>query len=332
MNDEVADIASHIRKLMGTSHPLINTAKDLIMEKHTLPKWGLIVLLLSKCNNLTLQPGVRRDISEGILPQQRTLAEVTEMVKTSNILHNTVQNYDRSDLNNEANYGNKLALLSGDYLLSTSFKLLAEMKNQEVNELISTALRDLNESNFIGPRDEQNRAVPEKPKKQGTENTVPVEFSTAPYRIQNFLGFAKSEWIIRNLLGGASLLARACEASMILSGDERKRKEAHVFGRQLGLVYQLCQELQAFENGDDFELVSAPILFHLQYDTGFYQSIVEEPECLNYSQIRETVKNGPGIQKTVELKTECALNALEELIKFPECKARYALERIIQTM
>lgn len=27
MNDEVADIASHIRKLMGTSHPLINTAK-----------------------------------------------------------------------------------------------------------------------------------------------------------------------------------------------------------------------------------------------------------------------------------------------------------------
>lgn len=63
-------------------------------------------------------------------------------------------------------FGNKIALLSGDYLLGNSCVELANLRNQEIVELISSALRDLAESEFIGIRDIQNIPLPYRPKSQ----------------------------------------------------------------------------------------------------------------------------------------------------------------------
>lgn len=51
----------------------------------------------------------------GILHSQRVLAEVTEMIRTSNILHNSVLNiYNKdSEVFQDLNYGNTLSLLTG---------------------------------------------------------------------------------------------------------------------------------------------------------------------------------------------------------------------------
>ncbi|CAH0556611.1 unnamed protein product [Brassicogethes aeneus] len=330
MNDEVADIANHMRKLMGTGHPLINTAKDLIMEKDTMPKWGLIILLLSKCQQINIRLEIQPDLTEGILPQQRTLAEVTEMVRISNVLHNSIVNHEKSDTSNS--YGNKLALLSGDFLLSTSFKLLAEMRNQEVNLLISTALRDLNESNFIEPRDKQNKPLPAKPLKKKTEIEVPVELTMQPYKISEYLGSAKSEWTIRSLLGGATLMARSCEATMILSENIPYQNSAHVFGRNMGLLFQISQELKNFQDCASVELTSAPILFHLEYEPSLYEEIVENSDKIEMDKLKNIVNNGPGIEKTIKLKKYFTNNALKALHTFPKSKARLALESIIENM
>ncbi|XP_048519099.1 all trans-polyprenyl-diphosphate synthase PDSS2-like [Dendroctonus ponderosae] len=51
LNDEAANVANHIRKLIGTNHPLLTTARDLIIGDRT-PTWGLIVLLISKAGGL----------------------------------------------------------------------------------------------------------------------------------------------------------------------------------------------------------------------------------------------------------------------------------------
>lgn len=76
------------------------------------------------------------------------------MVRTSNIIHKSILNISKDDTQIEdLNFGNKLSLLTGDYLLSNSFKELAGLKCHEVNELISTCLRDLVEADFIEPRD-----------------------------------------------------------------------------------------------------------------------------------------------------------------------------------
>lgn len=90
----------------------------------------------------------------GILHNQRVLAEITEMVRTSNIIHKSILNVSNKDMDIEdLNFGNKLSLLTGDYLLSNSFRELAGLKCHEVNELISTCLKDLVEAEFIEPTD-----------------------------------------------------------------------------------------------------------------------------------------------------------------------------------
>lgn len=65
------------------------------------------------------------------------MAEVTEMIRTSHLVHKGLVNIEPSvyaettDLN-DMNFGNKIALLSGDYLLANACVELANLRNQDV--------------------------------------------------------------------------------------------------------------------------------------------------------------------------------------------------------
>lgn len=148
----------------------------------------------------------------GILHSQRVLAEITEMIRTSNIIHKSILQMDLDDPNyKDLNFGNKLSLLTGDYLLSTSFGELAGLKNHDVNEFISTCLRDLSEAQFIEPRDKQNKPLPAPPLKDQKDIQIPNQFDNEILQISEVLGNAKAEWTLRHLLDGASLLAKCCQ-------------------------------------------------------------------------------------------------------------------------
>ena len=68
---------------------------------------------------------------------QRALAEVTEMIRTSHLVHKGLVNiysghYPEPTELNDVTFGNKIALLSGDYLLGNSCAELANLRNQDV--------------------------------------------------------------------------------------------------------------------------------------------------------------------------------------------------------
>lgn len=68
---------------------------------------------------------------------QRALAEVTEMIRTSHLVHKGLVNihpglFEEGAVLNDMTFGNKIALLSGDYLLSNCCVELAALRNQEV--------------------------------------------------------------------------------------------------------------------------------------------------------------------------------------------------------
>jgi len=71
---------------------------------------------------------------------QRGLAEVTEMIRTSNLVHKGLVNIYPNDPNMEQDnrmmqdmiFGNKIALLGGDYLLGHCCAELAQLRNSEV--------------------------------------------------------------------------------------------------------------------------------------------------------------------------------------------------------
>lgn len=261
-------------------------------------------------------------------------------MKTSNIIHKSLQNIDKSNIKDadDINYGNKLALLTGDYLLSTCFRELAVLKNQEVNELVSTALRDLTEAEFLGPRDLQNRALPAPPDISLNNETVniPNEYGSEPYRIDGILGNAKAEWTLRNLLGGGTLLAKCCQGSLKLGGHtEELQKYAYLVGRNMALAWQLRIEQESITSYDKyspFNLTCAPVLFHLQSEPKYYKVISNLGEDVDFSSIRQTVLSGPGLEKTQELQEEFVELALSALNKFPESSATNALKNIIKAM
>lgn len=265
------------------------------------------------------------------------------MIRTSNKLHKALLNYDMSSLqNNDMNFGNKIALLSGDYLLSSSFHELACLKNHDLNELMSSALRDLVECDFIGPRDEQNHPLPAKPLpiENRKEITVPFEFGVAPIKIdvKSALGNARSEWILRNVLGGASLLGKSCQGAMLLAGhDKFLQQHAYLFGRCLALIWQTHLELQEFltTKYGPFSLVSAPVLFHLEEDLEAYKEIVKgitDITNIDFTKLHKMILNGRGIEKTKSLQEELSEEALEILKQFPVRDAHDALENIITEM
>lgn len=61
--------------------------------KNNMQAWGLIVLLVSKAAGHSPDvPEMDQDKSAGVLHSQRALAEVTEMIRTSHLVHKGLVN------------------------------------------------------------------------------------------------------------------------------------------------------------------------------------------------------------------------------------------------
>lgn len=103
--------------------------------------WGLIVLLVSKAAGHRDVESSADEKKSGVLRTQRALAEIAEMIRTSHLMHNGLQNPEEPRLaprepavaRNDTAFGNKIALLSGDYLLANSFEELSALRNQHVS-------------------------------------------------------------------------------------------------------------------------------------------------------------------------------------------------------
>lgn len=104
--------------------------------KNNMQAWGLIVLLISKAaGHAPSIPDMEQDKSAGVLHSQRALAEVTEMIRISHLVHQGLVNLQPLtkagkdlSLHGDMTFGNKIALLSGDYLLGNSCAELAGLR------------------------------------------------------------------------------------------------------------------------------------------------------------------------------------------------------------
>lgn len=308
--------------------------------KNNTQAWGLIVLLFSKAAGHSSDiPDVERDKSAGVLHSQRALAEVAEMMRTSHLAHKGLLNLNHNvDVRDNMVFGNKIALLSGDYLLSNSCTELAELRNQELVELMSSAVRDLAEAEFVGPRDSQNNPLPAEPRTEQVEYEQFCEDTKEPLVVREALGNARAEWTLRCVLNAASLLGKSCQGALKLAGhDIEMQKQGYLFGKHLALAWQACLDTEPFAPGSSgpFSLVSAPVMFHLQHDPSFYAEIEKGKlsiEEVDYDMIRKIVLSGPALEMTRELQNEHADAAVAVLNLFGESDARTALANIVAAM
>lgn len=218
-------------------------------------------------------------------------------------------------------------------------------RNQELNELISSAVRDMAEAEFIGERDEQNNPLPSQPQlrpvkgsKENFDDEIVTNDALKPITKDMCMGIPEKEWKLRTILNAGSLLGNSCQGVLKLAKlPDPLQKFGYFFGKNVSLAWQACLDLEPFQYAvlpadTTFSLVSAPVLYHLEYDAKLYDEIKKgyvSSDDIDYGKIHNEILNGPGIEKTKLLQRKHTTEALKILQNFPICESRTALQNII---
>ena len=142
VESDIRGLSGGIKELLLSDHPVLEACAKYFFDtagggKQIRPT---MVLLISYALNATKSP------IGHVLPQQKRLAEITEMIHTASLFHDDV--IDKATTRRNAAsvnqvFGNKVAILGGDFLLSRASVALARLRNLEVVELLSTVIDHL---------------------------------------------------------------------------------------------------------------------------------------------------------------------------------------------
>jgi decaprenyl-diphosphate synthase subunit 2 len=320
LSDELSNVAMQMRKLVGTGHPLLKTARKLFYGgQNSLQTRGLLVLLMAKAAGPTCNQAEFTEVMvSGIYPSQRTLAEVVEMIHTAGLIHKGIVNISpvldqRSSVSSgeDLEFGNKMAVLSGDFLLANASTGLAGLNNTHVVELMSIAIGDMTKAEFTELRDCNGNAV------------FPAD------------GTSIEDWEQQTFLSSGSLIARGCKAALMLAHhSEQLQQQAFEFGKHIALAYQLNEELQQLQTGDDsqgngFSVTSAPFILYMNSSRCKLTS-TEVNSTKNYKNLaRLILKDGSTLKEARSLRNVYGQQALNVLQHFNKSDARSALENIV---
>ncbi|KAM9777989.1 LOW QUALITY PROTEIN: all trans-polyprenyl-diphosphate synthase PDSS2 [Neosynchiropus ocellatus] len=320
LSDELSTCGSW--GLSTPQHPSLNTARGFVYDSKTnLQMRGLIVLLLSKAAgpNPAAADSLSQYMVSGIYPSQRNLAEITELIHTAFLVHRGVVNLKEWTVSDgplkDMEFGNKMAVLSGDFLLANACTGLAQLNNTKVVELISSAIGDLVEGIY-------------------DESSAPCEESGGVSS-----GPDTQAWEEQAFLSHGALLAKSCQAAMELAQHETKAQTlAYKYGKHLALAHKLNSDLQPFVKGGagespSFSLGAAPVVFHRQVvgQEAWRQQLRQATTPRNqvdYSKLLAAVQSERGVSSALDLCCYHGNKALEAIQAFPSSEARAALENI----
>ncbi|XP_018409024.1 PREDICTED: decaprenyl-diphosphate synthase subunit 2 [Nanorana parkeri] len=320
LSDELSNIAMQVRKLVGTKHPLLNTARAFVYDsRNNLQMRGLVVLLISKAAGPSklADESLQHDMVSGIYASQRNLAEITELIHTAFLVHRGIVNIEELKSCDgplkDMQFGNKMAILSGDFLLANACTGLAQLQNTKVVELVSSAIGDMVQGIYY-------------------ENSYLQESS-----FTDDIGMAN--WMEHIFLSHGALLAKSCRAAMELARhDSEIQSTAFQYGKHMSLSYKLNSDIQPFINGKQsggsFSLNSAPVVLHQESigrETWMEQvkGAQLKGNLIDLAKLQEAIKAGKGVTSAIDLCRYHGNKALETLHCFPPSKARSALENIV---
>jgi len=261
-----------------------------------------------------------------ILPSQRRLAEITELIHTASLLHDDVIDNSvsrRSVSSANVAFGNKMAVLAGDFLLGRASVALARLRDAEVIELLATVIANLVEGEFMQLK---NTALDEA---QPTWND-----DTLSYYLQ------------KTYLKSASLISKSCRAAALLGQTSPEVVEAaYAYGRNLGLAFQLVDDMLDYTisaaelgkpAGADLELglATAPLLFAWKDNQQLGVLVGRKFAADGDVQMaRDLVARSNGLEQTQALAQEYADKAAQAVSNFPESEAKEGLlEMCVKTM
>ncbi|HEY9641369.1 MAG TPA: solanesyl diphosphate synthase [Coleofasciculaceae cyanobacterium] len=297
-------LAENLKQLVGARHPILYAAAEHLFGAGGKRLRPAIVLLLSRAT----MP------EQDITPKHRRLAEITEMIHTASLVHDDV--IDDSDMRRgiptvHSSFGNRVAVLAGDFLFAQSSWYLANLDNLTVVKLLSEVIMNLAEGEI---QQGLNRF--------DTNLTIDAYLEKSYYKT-------------------ASLIANSSKAAGILSGvSSEMAKNLYSYGRHIGLAFQIVDDILDFTGSSDAlgkpaasDLKSgnltAPVLYALEEKP--YLEVLIEREFAQEEDLEQAialVKSSSGIDRSRELAAYHAGQAVQHLADLPASQSHQALAEL----
>ena len=294
-------LADNLKNLVGARHPILRAAAEHLFGSGGKRIRPAIVLLLSRATTP----------KHAITPKHRRLAEITEMIHTASLVHDDV--VDESEVRRGAptvhsSFGNRIAVLAGDFLFAQSSWYLANLDNLTVVKLLSQVIMDFAEGEI----------------RQGLN-----QFNT---------GLSIAAYLEKNYYKTASLIANSSKAVGVLSGvSEKLVEQLYGYGRNFGLAYQIVDDILDFTGSTEVlgkpafsDLCSgnltAPVLYAME-ENPYLTKIIERKfaEEGDLAQAVSLTHDSSGIERSRELAAKHGQQAIECLGDLPPSASRQAL-------
>ena len=302
---ELADFEHSFREAMRSRVALLDTVTRFIVRRKGKQIRPMFVFLAAK---LCGQPN----------QNSQHAAALVELLHTATLIHDDVVDDSmqrRGFFSLNALWGNKIAVLVGDYLLSKGLLLALENQGYELLQITSNAVREMSEGELLQI---------EKARRLDIKESVYFE-------------------IIRKKT--ASLIASACAVGAASVGATpeivQRMKD---FGEQIGMAFQIKDDLFDFGDGDagkpqgndlQEKKMTLPLIHALngvdKNTRNYYIKIIKN-ENTNPKKIQEVsqfVIQSPGIDYARKEMYRFRAQAFELLHQFPPSEVRQALEDLV---
>ncbi|KAI8767884.1 decaprenyl-diphosphate synthase subunit 1 [Biomphalaria glabrata] len=309
---DMASLANDIKKQLNTQETLLKTMSHYYFDGKGKTFRPLVALLMSKACNIST------NISDRVMSKQKTVAIVAEMIHTASLVHDDV--IDASDTRRgqcslNKMYGQRKSILVGDYILSQASIALASTGNPQVITILSSVLEDLVSGEFmqLGSKEDENERF--------------------------------SHYLKKTYKKTASLIANTCKAVAILGQcDDYMSEKAYQYGRNLGIAFQLVDDLLDFVSSElvmgkptaadlKLGLATAPVLFAAQEFPELHPMIMRRFTVDgDVETARHLVAKSEGVQQTKLLASQHSQEAIKSLQEFRASDARLALERLARIL
>ncbi|CEJ42130.1 solanesyl diphosphate synthase [Umezakia ovalisporum] len=297
-------LADNLKQLVGNRHPILFMAAEHLFGAGGKRIRPAIVLLISRATML----------EKDITLRHRRLAEITEMIHTASLVHDDV--VDESQMRRgvptvHSLFGNRIAVLAGDFLFAQSSWYLANLNNLEVVKLLSEVIMDLATGEI----------------QQGIncfDNGITIE-----------------TYLKKSYYKTASLIANSSKAAGLLSDVSQETAEhLYNYGRHLGLAFQIVDDILDFTSttdtlgkpaGSDLKSgnLTAPVLFALEEKPDL-EALIERKfdQEGDLEQALRLIEDSHGIQQARELAAYHAKLAVDHLEVLATSESREALIKI----
>jgi all-trans-nonaprenyl-diphosphate synthase len=292
---DLSVLTENLKQLIGARHPILFAAAEHLFGARGKRIRPAIVLLVARAT----MP------NQDLTPRHRRLAEITEMV------HDDV--VDESDVRRgiptvHSNFGNRIAVLAGDFLFAQSSWYLANLDNLEVVKLLSEVIMDLAEGEI----------------QQGL-NRFSADLTIEAY-------------LEKSYYKTASLLANSAKAAAVLSEvSSTQAQKLYSYGRHLGLAFQIVDDILDFTAsteglgkpaGSDLKSgnLTAPALYALE-EKPYLATLIEREFAQDgdLEQALALINDSRGIERSRELAADHARTATDYLMDLPQSASRQAL-------